>query len=364
MPELPAHSVTHYQQAGTIAFPGQNLLDAATTDVVTSVQLAQFPPGADLTVLRPTRRIEVRTPLASASSGSAPPHADYAWVSGHFDEAMANPDVAAWVQAQDAAGWRDSRVQHEPPGAWELDAFHSAWAVPLVVRGAGTTITTVSIPAERREPPDSAPAVLPPDTTASADEYVLGDDYFAGDLVLPSGRIMVGDPVSSDGMLTFDYGLKPGRYAVHIVSAHARYLPADWDRNAWETLTLSSQPVVRWEPAIPVGHSKSELKPGYTFEWGTDGGEGGFASPEAMKVEDSSLAGDEAVIKDLGGREEANDWRFAMAAVDAGTGANILVCTSGFGDGGYPVVLGVDAKGRPAVLLSDFGVLDMKYSGT
>jgi hypothetical protein len=41
----------------------------------------------------------------------------------------------------------------------------------------------------------------------------------------------------------------------------------------------------------------------------------------------------------------------------------VFACESGFGDGGYPVFIGLDAAGKPAVLLSDFGVLGMSYSG-
>jgi hypothetical protein len=363
VPALPAHSIEHYQQSATIALPGENFVDAATTEVVTSVQLARFPPGADLTVLEPAGQVEVRTPLSAVASGSAPSRADYASTAAAFDTAMRDPGVAGWVQAQDPELWKGARVEKDGHGGWTLTAFHSAWAVPLSVDGAGSTVVTAKIPSERRVARPSVQATLPPDAAASPSTYVLGEDYYAGDLVLPSGKVMVGDPVSSDSMLTFDYHLKPGSYPIHLVTAHVRYLGHDWDRNAWEALSLSAQPVSRWEPAIPVGHSRAELKPGEVFEWGTDGGEGGFASPEAMKVEDQSLGADEALYTDLGGREEANDWAFGIATADARTGANIFGCTSGFGDGGYPVFLGVDAQGRPAALLSDFGVLGVSYGG-
>lgn len=236
--------------------------------------------------------------------------------------------------------------------------------MPLTVAASGDLITSKQIPEERTVAVPSVAAALPPDTVVHDPYYLAADDFSVGDLVLPSGRVMVGDPVSSDNMLEFDYHLKPGSYAVHVVTARPRYLGHDWTRTAWETIDLTSRPVVRWEPAIPVGHSKSELKPGYIFEWGTDGGEGGFASPEAMKVMDADLSTkNQGVYFQLGGRREANDWLFAMATVDPATGANVFACESGFGDGGYPVFIGLDAAGKPAVLLSDFGVLGMSYSG-
>ena len=48
--------------------------------------------------------------------------------------------------------------------------------------------------------------------------------------------------------------------------------------------------------------------------------------------------------------------------VDSQTGANVFVTSTG-GDGGFPIILGLDAQNRPAVLLSDFGSLQMTYSG-
>jgi len=184
-----------------------------------------------------------------------------------------------------------------------------------------------------------------------------------GDLVLPTGKIMVGDPVSSDGMLTFDLGLPAGRYPVHVVTGRPRYLGQDWERVAWEALIVSTLPVTHWAPAVPVGHSIEELKPGEAFIWGTDGGTAGFASPEAMKPMDASLSKDLALYESLGEREEANDWLWGFLNVDTSTGANVFACESGFGDGGYPVFVGLDSNNRPAVLLSDFSVLGMDFGG-
>jgi Protein of unknown function (DUF4241) len=44
--------------------------------------------------------------------------------------------------------------------------------------------------------------------------------------------------------------------------------------------------------------------------------------------------------------------------VDPGSGTNVVAFSSGFGDGAYPSFVGLDRDGRPAVVLTDFGVLD------
>ena len=80
---------------------------------------------------------------------------------------------------------------------------------------------------------------------------------------------------------------------------------------------------------------------------------------------DASLMkdGDQAVYYSLGESEEANGWLWGFVTVNQQTGANVFACESGFGDGGYPVFIGLDASNKPAVLLSDFSVLGMEYSG-
>ena len=187
-------------------------------------------------------------------------------------------------------------------------------------------------------------------------------DLYVGDLVLPSGIVMVGDPVSSDSMLTFDLGLKAGRYPVHVVTARPRY--EDWTTTAWEALLLSNLPVTHWAAAVPVGHIANELKPGGVFTWGTDGATGGFASPEAMKPMDDDLMAnpDASLYLSLGEREEANGWLWGLLTIDSRSGANVFAASTG-SDGGFPVLLGLDAQNHPAVLLSDFNALQMDYGG-
>jgi hypothetical protein len=189
-------------------------------------------------------------------------------------------------------------------------------------------------------------------------------DMYVGDLVLPSGKVMVGDSVWSETEVLFDYGLRPGSYPIHIVTAKPLYRTEEYEFVAWEALYLSTAPVTHWERAVPVGHSAKELKPGEYFIFGTDGGGGGFASPEAMKYMDSALSSnaDDPLVTRLGEREEANDWLWALATMDPKTGANVFVTSTG-GDGGFPIILGLDAQNHPTVLLSDFGALRMTYSG-
>ncbi len=368
-PVLPGHQRINYTMTATIGTSNQLSVDPLTTEVVTTLQigsLAASQPGLPPSPLRVVDTVEARTSLKTLTDLTKPSSANYGEVSRHFDLLMRNAGIAAWVNAQDPSLWGAARLMDPYPTAtsWRLEAFNHAWAVPLVVTGTDSTLKQVRIPDEPWKAPLATDAVLPPAAVSTDKVGILYRDLYVGDLVLPSGRVMVGDVVSSDGMLKFDYGLQAGgRYPIHIVTTRPRYEGDEYEAVAWEELILSSSPVAEWKPAVPVGHSASELKTGELFIWGTDGGSGGFASPEAMKFMDATLSEEElGLYGQMGQREEANDWLWGLLTVDNTTGANVFGTSTG-ADGGFPVLLGVDAQGRPAVLLSDFGNYRMKFTG-
>jgi hypothetical protein len=368
LPVLPAHETLTYTLTGTLGVPSQLFIDPATTEVVTTVRLGHLAatvPGQRQQPLLPGTTLEVRNSLASLSKLTKPSAANYSAVSRHFDLLMNDHRVAAWVNAQDGSGWRAARFMDPYPqnGAWRLTAFSRAWATPLVVTGSDVAITAALIPTDPSVPAPATDAVIPPGAVSGDKISIPWRDLYVGDLVLPSGRVMVGDIVSGEGMLRFDYGLAPGRYPIHVVTARPRYLGDDYEVAAWEELVLSSSPVTHWKAAIPVGHTENELQPGSVFTFGTDGGGGGFASPEAMAVMDASdVTDDDGVYLRLGEREEANGWLWGLMTLDSATGANVFGTSTG-ADGAFPVLVGLDAKNRPAMLLSDFNALEMSYSG-
>lgn len=368
-PLLPASKTIVYSMHQFVGTAAQPEVDARTTDVVTTLRLGSLPrtwTGPFPPLIETVDTVQVRSALSTLTDLSRPSMAGYGEASRRFDLLMTDPRVAAWVDGQDATLWRAARLRpsYRPTGpAWTLEAFNHAWATPLVVEGTETALTTVQIPDEPWKSAPSKDAVLPPDSSSSAKLELPYRDLYVGDLVLPSGRVMVGDGIASDNEVLFDYSLRPGSYPIHIATAKSVYRTEEYEDVAWEELILTNTAVTHWRPAVPVGHSLSELKPGELFVFGTDGGGGGFASPEAMKYMDAALVReDDPLLTPLGEREEANDWLWAMVTVDPKTGANVFVTTTG-ADGGFAILLGLDAQNRPAALLSDFGVLQMTYSG-
>jgi len=369
-PILAPHVLIAHTVSTTLAIDGVSHYDAATTDVVTTLNLGVMPePGAPPAPIQPAGTIEVRTPLQQVSSFTADSIAKLEVTSQRFDLAMKDPALATWVDAQDPVSWQTARLDDlYEPGAtlgsdWTLVAFNRGFATPLHAAGSNVKTVTVNIPQEEVSHPFVTDGAIPAGAVSTSRRMVPLRDLYVGDLVLPSGKVMVGDPVWSDPMLTFNLGLSAGRYPIHVVTARPRW--GGYESVAWEALALSSSPVTHWVAAVPVGHSASELKPGFAFSWGTDGGTGGFASPEAMRHMDASL-GDAGYSNSLSGRlaerEEANDWLWGMLTVDSGNGANVFQSSTG-GDGSFPVFLGLDAQNRPAELLSDFGELEMEYGG-
>jgi len=370
LPTLPPHRRIVHTVKTTLAIDGVSRYDAATTDVVTTLNLGVMPdPGAPPAPIEPAGTIEVRTPLEQVSSFKVDSIAKLEVTSQRFDLAMKDAALSSWVDAQDPPSWRGARLDDSyEPGAtlgsdWTLIAFNRAFATPLHAAGSSVKTVSVSIPQERASQPVVTDGVIPAGAVSKSRTMIPVRDLYVGDLVLPSGKVMVGDPVWSDPMLTFSLGLSAGRYPIHVVTARSRW--GGYESVAWEALTLSTSPVTHWAAAVPVGHSAGELKPGFVFSWGTDGGTGGFASPEAMRHMDASL-GDAGYSNSLSGRlaerEEANDWLWGMLTVDSGNGANVFQSSTG-GDGAFPVFLGLDAQNRPVVLLSDFGGLEMEYGG-
>jgi hypothetical protein len=50
-----------------------------------------------------------------------------------------------------------------------------------------------------------------------------------------------------------------------------------------------------------------------------------------------------------------------VTELDIEKGANLVMFSTGFGDGGYPLYVGLDAAGRPTRFVLDFHVLHLAW---
>lgn len=168
------------------------------------------------------------------------------------------------------------------------------------------------------------------------------------DLQVPSGRITVADPFET----SFDEPGTPlartaptGTFPVEVALAH---LDNGDIRVACARVRFGEGPAVSWEAATFEGQAPIEDKiPGY----GVDAGTGCFFDVAAC-----------APVSEA----ETEAWLAATQANYVGTatwhvapvgGANVVMFSSGWGDGFYGSFWGFDAKGGLAELVTDFEVL-------
>jgi hypothetical protein len=182
----------------------------------------------------------------------------------------------------------------------------------------------------------------------------------AGDLVLPSGRVVASDAffVGLDSE-AFTVALPAGRYPVRLLEAESA---ETGERVAAALIRAAPGDPVAWEIAHLAGQDPATLGPGEVFTYGVDSGTGAFASLEAAEaiaaLDEAELeAYSNALIDGLSPSEEVY-LNSTAVVVDPVAELNVIAFTTGYGDGGYPSFFGFDAAGRPLVLLTDFGILD------
>lgn len=176
------------------------------------------------------------------------------------------------------------------------------------------------------------------------------DTRVIGELRMPSGRIHVADPLAS----SFDDPGAPlarkaptGAFPVEVAIAH--FENSDRRVACSRVRFDASAPATRWELALFEGQpmpGEDDL-PGY----GVDAGIGCFFDAEAHADVDEATSN--AWLDAL----QANSvptWTWHVADVGK---ANVVMCSSGWGDGFYGSWWGFDAEGRVVELVTDFEVL-------
>jgi hypothetical protein len=180
----------------------------------------------------------------------------------------------------------------------------------------------------------------------------------AGDLVLPTGRVVAAD-VFFFGTEPFIRALPVGSHPVTLLQLEREGVAelGDYREVAAAMIRVAPGNPVSWELALVAGQDPSTLGPDEFFGYGVDSGTGCFASAEAAgAASHSGTYGDEVLARLHPAEDESHN--VANIVVDPATGANVIAFPSGFGDGAYPSYFGLDRAGEPLVLLTNFGILD------
>lgn len=209
-------------------------------------------------------------------------------------------------------------------------------------------------------------ALVPGASFESAEEHWLVRPVAAGELVLPSGRVIAADPcylARLDDTPPFVRTVPPGRYPVWLALARTASDPPWAERVACMVLQLSDGPAVQWELALRPGEHLADLLPGHFHGHGVDSGNACFVDAAATAALDPALR--RALYTDgVVGAHERAGWRtrFVHVPLPGPAPANLIACSSGYGDGCYPSWWGIDETGAPVALATDFFVLVEEFN--
>ena len=191
-----------------------------------------------------------------------------------------------------------------------------------------------------------------------------------GMLEVPTGELVACDPLAYPDIPPFEIKVSPGSYPVKIYVAKT---PDSGDRYALAKLELNEGKAVKWVLALREGEDINELKEkGDFFGFPVEAGLGGFFDLKAgllygnfvnefMQANPQGNIYDDFFAREFKKnailQEDPNDIGDWINFEIPGTGLNLTMFHSGYGDGTYPCYWGIDEQGNPVSLVIDFFVL-------
>ena len=191
-----------------------------------------------------------------------------------------------------------------------------------------------------------------------------------GNLNLPSGHIVVCDPLVVPDMPPLNKSVPPGKYPIKIYNAKTQ---DSGDRYAIATLQFSTKRADKWVLAVRDGENIRDLKEeGDFFGFPVDAGLGGFfdvqtgieymkfadefeqQNPEGNLYDDFFAEEFKKNAVNLDNPNDCGDWiNYTLPNSDL----NITMFQSGYGDGTYPAYWGMTNDNEIVSLVIDFFVL-------
>lgn len=239
-----------------------------------------------------------------------------------------------------------------------LDELRPAAAEPDAAPRQDVELSDEWPPGARRPGPEVPAMFGSPARFAVADraeQGVVVEAREVGHLAMPTGRLVATDPgwLSHDELEPFSRTLPPGRHAVTV--AVARFEKGG-RRVAGCRVTVRDAPAVSWVPAVRPDQYPSTLGDGAFFGIGVDAGMLCFfdAAAAPQLVEISEMWDRDGRWEDLCDTADRDD--IAIMAIP-GSEANLVAFPSGWGDGAYPVWIGLGADGEVVCVVADTLVL-------
>lgn len=191
-----------------------------------------------------------------------------------------------------------------------------------------------------------------------------------GNLNLPTGQIVVGDPIVGFDMQPLKKAVTPGEYPVKLYIAKSN----EWgDRVALAKLEFKDIKATKWILATHEGQDLSELtEEGDYFGFPVDAGLAAFfdyktsieydnflnefitTHPESNFYDEIFDAEFRKNAKEPSNPDSYGEWiNYTLPDSDL----NLIIFQSGFGDGAYPAYWGISEEGEIVSLIIDFFVL-------
>ena len=182
-----------------------------------------------------------------------------------------------------------------------------------------------------------------------------------GTMHVTSGNIVACDPIVQPDGEPFARQVAPGSYAVEYVEGGSRpALLVLWLRKR----QAINQAAITWEMALLAGQDAADLGEDEYYGYPVDAGWGCFMDADAGRAmaerEERAKAEDpdydnyyEAFLAE----ETADCDAFVHCPSGEPEASNVMLCTSGWGDGYYPSYWALDKHGEPVALVTDFGVI-------
>lgn len=182
--------------------------------------------------------------------------------------------------------------------------------------------------------------------------------FDVGQLILPSGKIVTCDP----GNIGWEYpcieplvpSQKPGRYPVRVSVVTQEDSEHQDRRVACAMSVFTDERASTWEMALTAEQSSRLLPKGQFFGYGVDVGMGCFvdaATLTAIGKVDPERFYEDRLLPAMAG----TDW--SCVTLDPNTRGNIVMFSSGYGDGAYCSYWGRSKNGRVTCLVTDFALL-------
>ncbi|MBN1802477.1 MAG: DUF4241 domain-containing protein [Candidatus Lokiarchaeota archaeon] len=195
----------------------------------------------------------------------------------------------------------------------------------------------------------------------------------AGKAILPTGKIVVGDPFLIYRKKPLKKSILPGEYDIELSFIDH---PTAGKRVAFARLIINHDKAKYWELALMGEEDLESVKEGEFFGFPVDAGLACFVDYQTCEEFNQAMDKLEERIKnsnyyddvlaaefkdncfDKEDPKDIGDW--VNHRFDPEKNQNIVIFSSGFGDGIYPVYWGVDENEQLTSLLIDFLTLDLE----